>query len=61
MFAYLIANAEPLTGAYPGGSSLENPVPAAVAHFTTDIGYGIFAFVVLAALLFTVTRLNMDR
>ncbi len=46
---------------YPGGASASNPVPEQTAYYLPPVGYGIFAFLVLAGLLFAVTRLNIDR
>lgn len=62
MFTNLLAESVDLVnGKYPGGSSLDNPVPPDVAYYLPPYGYGIALFLVLAVALFAVTRLNIDR
>lgn len=62
MFTSLLAEgAEIVNGTYPGGASANDPVPESVAYYGSDITYGILMFLALAALLFLVTRLNVDR
>lgn len=45
----------------PGGVSVDDPVPHNIAEYTTPWGYGIFALVVLLALLFITTRFKVER
>ncbi len=61
MFLGLLAIGEIVDGHYPGGASAGDPVPVDIAYYTSPVGYGLFAVAVLAALLFAITRLNIDR
>lgn len=45
----------------PGGAGVDDPVPHAVAEYTTPWGYGIFALIVFLALLFFTTRFKVER
>ncbi|MFZ1362046.1 MAG: hypothetical protein WAS05_03790 [Candidatus Nanopelagicales bacterium] len=45
----------------PGGAGVDDSVPHNIAEYTTPYGYGIFALVVLLALLFFTTRFKVTR
>lgn len=62
MFLTLLANAnEIVNGVYPGGASADDPVPTNVEFYGTEWTYMAIAFVAFCAVLFTITRLNVDR
>lgn len=63
MFVALLAEATELTagGTYPGGASLEDPVPEQVQAYGNEWLYGAYALVFLLLLLFLITRLNVER
>lgn len=48
-------------GTLPGGAGENDPVPHNLEQYTTPVGYGIFAFIVLVTLLFLTTRFKVDR
>ncbi|MGB3673054.1 MAG: hypothetical protein WA988_01280 [Candidatus Nanopelagicales bacterium] len=62
MFLTLLANAtEIVNGKYPGGASADDPVPTNIEFYGTEWEYMAFAFIAFAAVLFAITRLNVDR
>lgn len=61
MFLLAFLASDVVDGHLPGGAGANDPVPASIEHYTTPMGYGLFAFVVLAALLFVTTRFKVDR
>ncbi len=62
MFLNLLANAtEMVNGTYPGGASLNDPVPSNVEYYGSEWLYMGLAFVVFCAAVFAVSRLNVDR
>lgn len=62
MFLSLLANAtEMVNGVYPGGASLDDPVPTNIEAYGTEWTYMALAFVVFCAAVFAITRLNVDR
>ena len=48
-------------GTLPGGAGENDPVPHNIEQYTTPWGYGLFALIVLLALLFVTTRFKVER